>query len=140
MEPRVDIPERIIRNIAKSIECSTNLSNQVNRLNAILFFTSIFSAAATTVITTLAATQGPIVGAGTEGWKLSCTIAALFGFVATFAEGFKAHTHERVTRSRICIERLKLLDMSVRYSQRPVEEIDRELDEIARAYPEALHI
>ncbi len=138
MEPRVDIPERIIRNIAKSIECSTNLSNQVNRLNAVLFFTSIFSAAATTVITTLAATQGPVIGAGVAGWKLSCTIAAALGFVATFAEGFKAHTTEKVTRSRMCIERLKLLDMSVRYSQRPVEEIDREFDEIARIYPEAL--
>ena len=138
MEPRADVPQRIVQNIAKSLEHSINAVHQIDRLNTALFFTAIFSAAATTMITTLAATQGPIVGTGTPGWKLSCTIAAAFGLLATLAEGFKLRTDNQVTRGRLCVERLKLLDMSIRYSQRPVEEIDREFDEIARIYPEAL--
>jgi len=44
-----------------------------------------------------------------------------------------------MTRSRLCIERLRLLDISLRHSKRPVEEIDREFDEIVRAYPETMN-
>ncbi|MGB3292528.1 MAG: hypothetical protein WBB01_05955 [Phormidesmis sp.] len=138
MQPRADVPQRIVQNIAKSLEHSINVVNRVDRLNTALFFTSILSAATTTMITTLAATQGPIIGTGAPGWKLSCSIAAAFGLLATLAEGFKVRTNDQMTRSRLCIERLKLLDMSIRYSQRPVAEIDREFDEIARIYPEAL--
>ncbi|NJM96332.1 MAG: hypothetical protein HC800_03190 [Phormidesmis sp. RL_2_1] len=138
MEPRADIPERIVQNIAKSLDKSVNMTNQVMRMNSVLFFTSILSAASTTLVTTLAAIQGPVVGTGTPGWKLSCGIAAILGFVATLAEGLKHQTNDKVTRSRLCIERLRLLDISLRHSQRPVAEIDREFDEIVRAYPEAM--
>jgi hypothetical protein len=138
MEPRADIPERIVQNIAKSLDQSVNMTREVTRLNSVLFMTSIVSAASTTLITTIAAAQGPVVGAGTTGWKLSCGIAAFFGFVATLAEGLKHQTNDRMTRSRLCIERLRLLDISLRHSKRPVEEIDREFDEIVRAYPETM--
>lgn len=138
MEPRADIPERIVQNIAKSLDQSVNMTREITRLNSVLFLTSIVSAASTTLITTLAAAQGPVVGAGTTGWKLSCGIAASFGFVATLAEGLKHQTNDRMTRSRLCIERLRLLDISLRHSKRPVEEIDREFAEIVRAYPETM--
>lgn len=138
MEPRSDIPERIVRNIAKSLDASINMSHQVNRANTVLFGTSIVSAAVTTLVSATTAAQGPIVGMGTSGWQMSCAIAAIFGFVATLAEGFKARTHEKAIRSRLCIERLRLLEISARYSQRPIEEIDREFNEISRTYPETL--
>ncbi len=138
MEPRADIPERIVQNIAKSLDRSIHMTREITRLNSVLFMTSIVSAASTTLITTIAAAQGPVVGVGTPGWKLSCGIAAFFGFVTTLAEGLKHQTNDKMTRSRLCIERLRLLDISLRHSKRPVEEIDRELDEIVRAYPEAM--
>ncbi|MBE9061125.1 hypothetical protein [cf. Phormidesmis sp. LEGE 11477] len=139
MEPRADIPERIVQNIAKSLDHSVNMTRAITRLNSVLFMTSIVSAASTTLITTLAAARGPVIGAGTQGWQLSCGIAAFFGFVTTLAEGFKHQSNDKMTRSRLCIERLRLLDISLRHSQRPVEEIDREFDEIVRAYPEAMN-
>ncbi|MGB3572582.1 MAG: hypothetical protein WA783_20890 [Phormidesmis sp.] len=138
MNPRGDIPERIVQNIAKSLDQSVNMTRQVTQLNSVLFLTSIISTASTTLVTALAALYGPVVGTGTSGWQLSCGIAAVFGFVATLAEGMKHQTTDKVTRSRLCIERLRLLDLSLRYSQRPVEEIEREFDEIIRAYPETM--
>jgi hypothetical protein len=138
MEPRADIPEGMVLGILKSMDRAGNITARVIRLNTVLFFTSLISAASTTFITAFAATQGPIVGSGIAGWKFSCAIAALFGFGTTIVEGLKYPTGVKLLQSRLCLERLQLLDTSLRYSQRSVEDIAREFDEIVRIYPETI--
>jgi len=105
-----------------------------------LLIAGIVSSAATTLVAGITAAQGPIVGDGTEGWRIACIVAAIFAFASTVCIGLNQQLKisDRLLTGTQCVGRLKSLDVGISISSRAWEEVTKEYEEIAKTYPELI--
>lgn len=88
----------------------------------------------------ITAAQGPIIGEGPPGWRISCIIAAVFGFATTVCVGLNQQLKlsDRLSKGNECAGRLRALDVAVATDSRDWDEVATEYQEIVRLYPEPI--
>ena len=96
------------------------------------------SSAAATLVAGITAASGPIIGSGTEGWRLACIIAAIFGFAATVSNGLgqQLKVNEHLIECTHCVNKLRLLNLGITTGNKSQEDISKEYEEIVSNYPE----
>ena len=86
----------------------------------------------------ITAAQGPIIGSGTEGWRLACIIAAVFGFASTISSGINQQldTSDLIVEGTQCVKKLRSLELGITTGTKKWEEVNREYEDIVNDYPE----
>jgi hypothetical protein len=136
-EPAPD-RDALARRVSASLRKAQQHVSRLRRTNTRLLITGIASSAASTLVAGITAAQGPVVGEGTEGWRVACIVAAVFAFVSTVSSGLgqQLKTGDRLLEGRQCVGRLRALDVTIATGSREWEEIVQEYEEIAKTYPE----
>lgn len=126
----------LISDIHESFKNVEAKASRLRSFNTSLLITSIVTAAATTLVTAVTAASGPIIGQGVGGWKISCIIAAVLGFVTTVSVGTNQALGftQRLSRINECAGRLKYLDVSIKTGRAGMEDIAKEYSEIVRDF------
>jgi MFS family permease len=137
IEERRKVTESVKASLRKAGAIVAVYQKRKNRLLA----TTIVSSTAVTLVAGVTAAIGPIVGTGTEGWRIACIIAAIFGFVSTVSSGLSEQLKisDRLADGRQGVGKLSYLDVLITTGNKSWEEITQEYEEIAKAYPELIH-
>ncbi|MBN1248130.1 MAG: hypothetical protein JXC32_10765 [Anaerolineae bacterium] len=132
--------EALATAVADAARALTSLIRRLRRTNAGLLISGIVSSAVSTLITGITAAQGPIVGSGTEGWRLACIVAAVFSFGTTVSVGLNQRLKigERLAETQQCAGRLRALRVAIATSTREWDAIAKEYEEIVRSYPQLI--
>ena len=131
--------------LARRVRSSLNKADEIisgrKKVNTGLLITGMTSSAAATLIAGITAAQGPVIGTGTEGWRLACIVAAIFGFASTVSSGLSQQLKvtDHLSEGKQCANKLKLLDVGITTGNKSWEEITQEFEEIARTYPEYIN-
>jgi hypothetical protein len=129
----------IIENRVKaSLAENEKLAKRLHRTNAGLLIAGVVSSASSTLVAGVTAAGGPVVGSGTPGWRLACTIAAVLSFGATVAIGVNQRLKigERLAESRHCAGRLRAMEIAMATGSRDWHNIAEEYEELMTAYPD----
>jgi hypothetical protein len=126
--------------IQESLQNAELNASRSRRFNSFLLITSILTASATTMVTAVTAATGPIIGEGTEGWKISCIIAAALGFVTTVCVGINQAFSfaQRLSRLNECAGRLRALEVSMKTGRAHWDDIATEYAAIVRDFTEEI--
>jgi len=130
--------KQLRESLKASIHKAEGLLNGSQKANTRLLSTTIVSSAAATLVAGVTAAVGPVAGVGTEGWRLACIVAALFGFVSTVSTGMTQQLKigDRLSEGKQAIARMRLLDVAITTGSKDWSAIAKEYEEIAKAYPE----
>jgi hypothetical protein len=128
----------LANNIRTSLIKAEKLITSKRKANNRLLITGITSSAASTLVAGVTAAGGPIIGTGTEGWRIACIIAAFFGFTSTITTGIGQQMREsnQLSKGNECIGKLKSLDVAITAGSRDWEEIVNEFEDLVKIYPE----
>lgn len=128
----------LAQQVRESLSTAQAYNASLGRTNTRLLIASLASSAATTLVAGVTAVAGPLIGEGIPGWRLACSVAALFGFAATLATGYhqQLKLDERLALGNQCIGRLKALDIAIVTSRKSWEEVGTEYEDIVRNYPQ----
>ena len=135
-EDRKDLTESVKASLQKAEEIVSGYQKTNNRL----LTTTIISSAAATLVAGITATAGPAAEIGTEGWRIACIIAAIFGFVSTVSTGISQQQKisDRLAEGRQGVGKLRYLAVVITTGSREWEEIAKEYEEIAKTYPKLI--
>ena len=138
-----DMPEftdAFTARLKQSLQFARANTSKLRKLHTGFLIASIVSSSATTLVAAITAAQGPIIGEGPEGWKISCIIAAFFGFTATICVGLNQQlkVSDRLSKSNQCLGRLQSLDVATDIGSRNTNEIMKEFEELVKVYPEIM--
>lgn len=124
--------------LKQNLQYARENAARLQKMHAAFLIIGIISSAATTLVAGITAAQGPIIGEGTDGWKISCIIAALFGFAATISIGLNQQlkVNDRLSKNNQCLGRLQSLDVAISVGSRETKEIIQEYEELVRTFPE----
>jgi len=128
------------KKLRSSLEQAGNFVRKRKKLNTALVVSSVISSAAATLIAGLTAAQGPVVGTGTEGWRMACTAAAVFGFSATVSSGISQQlkVNEKLVLGTQCLKQLQTLDIGLSTGSKDIDEAAQEYRDIVHTYPEMM--
>lgn len=76
--------EDLLTMVRSSLTQANQNAKNASRRNSILILLSIIASSAVTLVAAIPAAGGPRIG----NWEITCTIAALLGFVASICTGF----------------------------------------------------
>jgi hypothetical protein len=129
-----------IEKIKNSLQTVERRAAGLRRTHTSLLMTSMFGSAITTLIAGITAAAGPVVGTGIPGWRLACSLAAIFGFVTTVAAGMNQQLRlgDQLSTANQLLGRLRFLDVAAAMGTRSWEEITTEYAEIVKGAPEIL--
>jgi hypothetical protein len=130
--------EALTQRVSTGVRALDTLDQRLQRSNAGLLISGIVTSAASTLVTAVTAAQGPVVGTGPDGWRLACTVAAVFSFGATVTVGLnqRLKVSERLAEARQCAGRLRSLEVALETDTRPWREVAGEYEEIVKTYPD----
>lgn len=136
MDGRENLTQRISANLQKVEQASARL----RKTQTTLLIASVFCSAATTLVSGITAAQGPVVGDGPDGWKLSCLIAAIFGFLTTVTIGLSQQLklNDRLLDSKECLGKLRALDLRTVTSEWDEQEVGKELADVLKQHSGAI--
>ena len=122
--------------LAKAQKASTGY----RRLNLVLVLTSLSSSALGTLITGLTVANGPIIGTGVPGWRISCILAAILGFLTTMSVGLsqQLRVSERLANSHNCSGRLRALELILATQSKPWDLVVQDYETVLREFPDIL--
>lgn len=128
----------ITQSVKKSLKKAEEIISGRKKTNTGLLVAGMTTSAASTLVAGITAAQGPVIGTGTEGWRITCIIAAIFGFAATVSTGLSQQLkiNDRVAEGTQCVSKLRSLDVGITTGSKNWEEIVKDYEEIARTYPE----
>jgi acid phosphatase family membrane protein YuiD len=128
----------LLQRVKSSLQKAEKIVRRHKKAHARLLVTGMTSSAASTLVAGITAASGPVIGVGTEGWRLACIVAAVLGFTATISTGLgqQLKTKNHLIEGTQCIGRLKSLDVGLTADSRNWEDIVIEFEEIARIYPD----
>jgi hypothetical protein len=143
MDDKITIDHEALKNdIHASLTNAERNAIRIRKMSTWLLIISILTSAATTLVSAVTAARGPIIGEGPSGWKISCVIAATFGFATTVCvganQGFRFS--DRGSRANECAGKLKSLDISIKTGNKNWEMITREYEDIVSKYPEEVRV
>jgi hypothetical protein len=129
-----------IEKIKSSLRDIERHAVQLRRTHLRLVLASVFSSGVTTLVAGITAAQGPIVGSGPSGWRLSCIVAAGFAFVSAVSVGLSQELHlaDRLSTAHQVLGRLRLLDVAIDTGNRSWENIMEEYADIVKTFPDTL--
>jgi len=137
-----EIEER--RKVTESVKASLRKAGVIvsgyRKKKNILLLTAVISSTAVTLVAGVTAAAGPVVGTETEGWRMACIIAAIFGFISTVSTGLSEQLKisDRISEGSEGIGKLRYLDVVITTGNKSWEEITEEYEEIAKAFPELI--
>jgi hypothetical protein len=136
MGSETGLTELLKRNVTR---VEQKVSQYRSRYDRILI-TSVVSSGAATLIAGVTSAVGEAANIGTEGWRLACIIAAVFGFVSTVSSGIiqQKNFNDRLSEGKECLSRLRYLNTVIVTGSRELSDISREYEELAVKYPELL--
>jgi hypothetical protein len=126
--------------VSNSLQKAQGHVSGLRKTNTRLLSTNIVCSASATLVAGLTAANGPIVGTGPEGWRISCIVAAILAFISTVSIGFiqQLKFEERLMMGNQCVGRLRELDLSIATGSQSWEEITREYSDIVKTFPEQI--
>ena len=132
--------KELIKSVKESLQKAEGIIAGYKKTNTRLLATTIVSSSASTLVAGITAALGPVVGDGTEGWRLACIIAAILGFVSTVSIGLgqQLKISDRLSAGKQGIGKLRYLDVIITTGSKNWEEIAKEYEGIAKAYPELI--
>ena len=138
-EPKQDT-QALSKRVMASLRKADKIVSGLRKTNTRIVIASISCSAASTLVAGITAAQGPVVGEGTEGWRLACTVAAVLAFITTVATGLgqQLRISDRLSEANQCIGKLRSLDVAITTNSRDWEEIAKEYQEIAQTFPELI--
>lgn len=138
MSPMAPDQEALTRRVEQSLDKVRRRLTRLRRANSRLLVSSIVTSAATTLVSGVTAAQGPIVGQGPDGWRISCVVAAGFGFAAAVIAGLHQglNVSERIAEATQCVGGLMSLDIALTTGLRDWDELTEEYHEIVQRFPE----
>jgi hypothetical protein len=130
----------IAKMVSDSLQKARGHVSGLRKTNTRLMSANIVCSASATLVAGLTAATGPIVGAGPEGWRTSCIVAAILAFISTVSIGFiqQLKFEERLMMGTQCVGRLRELDLSIATGSQSWEEITREYSDIVKSFPEQI--
>jgi hypothetical protein len=128
----------VAMSVKASLQKAEGIISGRRKANTSLLVTGMTTSAASTLVAGITAAQGPLIGSGIEGWRVSCIIAAIFACAATISTGLSQQLkiNDRILEGTQCVGKLKSLDVAITTGSRGLEEISKEYEEIAKTYPE----
>jgi MFS family permease len=136
IEERTKVTESVKASLRKAGAIVSDYRKKKNRL----LTTTMISSTAVTLVAGITAAIGPVAGTGVEGWRMACIIAAIFGFVSTVSTGLSEQLKisDRLSEGRQGVGKLRYLDVVITTGNKSWEEITKEYEEIAKAYPDLI--
>jgi hypothetical protein len=136
IEERRKVTESVKASLRKAGAIVSGYRKKKNRL----LTTTMVSSTAVTLVAGITAAIGPVTGTGAEGWRMACIIAAIFGFVSTVSTGLSEQLKisDRLSEGRQGVGKLRYLDVVITTGNKSWEEITKEYEEIAKAYPDLI--
>ena len=130
--------EALTRRIRESLKRAEAHADRLKRNNTRLMVSSVVSSGISTLVTGVTAAQGPIVSEGIPGWRISCIVGAVFGFVTTVAVGLNQQLKlsARLSKANEALGRLRTLSVAIDIGSETWEEIRKDYEEIMRTHPE----
>ncbi len=130
----------LVQRVKASLQKAEEIVSGLRKANTRLLVAGMASSAASTLVAGITAAQGPVVGEGTEGWRVACIVAAVFGFASTVSTGLSQQLkiNDRLSEGTQCVSKLRSLDVVITTGSRSWEEIVKEYEEIAKTYPELI--
>jgi hypothetical protein len=129
------------RNLIESVKASLRKAEGIvagyQKNNSTLLITTIVSSTGATMVAGVTAAVGQAASIGTEGWRIACIIAAVFGLVSTVTTGLSQllNISDRLSEGRQGLAKLRHLDIVITTGSIGWEEIAREYEGIAQEYP-----
>lgn len=126
--------------VREAVEHLDRTTRRLRRTNTMLLISGVVSSGASSLVTGVTAAQGPVVGSGIPGWRLACTIGAIFSFGAAVLVGINERLKigERLASTRQCAGQLRSLEVALTTGSRPWDEIVDRYAEIVETYPELM--
>jgi hypothetical protein len=124
--------------VTRSLRQAENVTSELRKTNTRLVFGAISSSAACTLFAGITAARGPLIGQGTDGWRLACVISAVLAFAATLCIGLSQQLKigDLLSTANRCVGKLRSLDVVITTGGRSWEEVTNEYAEIEEAFPE----
>ena len=132
------------KDLAESVKASLRKAEVIvsgyRKNNTILLSTTVISSAAATLVAGVTAATGPLAISGTEGWRIACIIAAIFSLVSTVSTGLSQQLKisDRLTEGKQGLGKLRYLDVVITTGSISWEDVTKEYEGIAKAYPELI--
>ncbi len=132
--------DALTQSVKNSLKKAEEIISGRKKTNTGLMVAGMTTSAASTLVAGITAVQGPVIGTGTEGWRIACIIAAVFGFASTVSTGLSQQlkVNDQVAEGNQCVSKLRSLDVGITTGSRNWEEIVKEYEEIAKMYPELI--
>lgn len=132
--------EALFENVRRSLDQVDKRATRLRKMYRRLLIASTSGSALATFVAGVTAAQGPMVGEGTQGWRLACIVAAGFGFLSTLSSGASQQlkVSDRYTEGKECAGKLKSLQVMIDTGSRSWDEIAREYEGIVRTYPDLI--
>jgi hypothetical protein len=101
----------------------------------------LVTSAVTTLVAGGTALAGPMAGSGDTGWRLACTIAALFSLVSTICVGIgqQLKLGERVPKGQLCAGQLRALDVQLAVGTSDWSDIAKEYEQVLKNYSDVFN-
>jgi hypothetical protein len=130
----------ITKKLKTSLDKTQKFVSTRRKMNSRLLIASMSFSAASTLVAGVTSAGGPVIGSGIEGWRVACTVAAVFGFSATVSSGIKQQLEstDRLSQGKECLTKLKTLDLGITTGRMDWEEIIAEYEKLAVSYPELI--
>jgi len=137
---RIEERRKVTESVKASLRKAGGIVSGYRKKKNRLLFTAMISSAAVTLVAGVTAAAGPVADTGTDGWRMACVIAAIFGFISTVSTGLSEQLKisDRISEGSEGIGKLKYLDVVITTGNKSWEEITEEYEEIAKAYPELI--
>ena len=133
-----DAQKKLTEIVGKSLQKAEEAVANLRKTNSRVQITTIFSSGAATLVAGFTSAIGPSAEIGTEGWRLACILAAVFGFVSTVSSGLSQQMKysERLAEGKQCVGKLRYLNVVINTGSKDLQEIATEYEEVARTYSE----
>jgi hypothetical protein len=128
----------LVQEIKSSLTKAEKTLSKQKRVNTTLLIAGMMSSAAATLVAGITAASGPVIGTGTEGWRVACIIAAIFGFGATVSNGLgqQLKVNEGLIECSHCVNQLRSLNLGITSGLINGPDIAQEYQAIASSFPD----
>lgn len=139
-EDALEDRKTLTKSVKSSLRKAEGIVSGYLKTNTRLQITIIVSSAASTLVAGAAAAIGPVADIGAEGWRTACIVAAIFGFVSTVGTGLSQQLKisDRLSDGKQGVGKLRYLDVVIKTGSKNWEEITKEYEDVAKAYPELI--
>ena len=129
--------EVLTQRVRSSLKKADEFVKGRKKINTGLLVTGMTSSAAATLIAGITAAGGPVIGSGTEGWRLACILAAVFGFASTLSTGLNQQlkASDLIVEGTQCARKLRSLELGISTGSKNWEEVSKDYEEIINNFP-----